>query len=269
MKTAIFISFTLLSAFSYMAFDYINCNDTSCTPMPLNREQLVANNFDPLNPFTLKLNSKLHYQVGSRFINTVKGEDLYTANTIIEILPEKATTHMKEYGSVEVSLIDNEASLGASESGEDQNLNIAQKKFIQTFDYSTDFHIRAIGKRRIPNTEELRDLELTYFMTIIPEKEAKYSEGHDNLIKYLRDNSKKETADINRSNLKPGKVNFIVTKNGSIDKIELISTCGYPDLDETLVEMIHNLPGTWEPAMNAKGEKVDQKLVFSFGIEGC
>ena len=30
-----------------------------------------------------------------------------------------------------------------------------------------------------------------------------------------------------------------------------------------------NMPQTWIPATNAKGEKIDQELVFFFGMEGC
>ena len=30
-----------------------------------------------------------------------------------------------------------------------------------------------------------------------------------------------------------------------------------------------NAPRAWQPAENAKGEKVDQELVISFGAMGC
>ncbi len=33
--------------------------------------------------------------------------------------------------------------------------------------------------------------------------------------------------------------------------------------------LMNNLPGTWMPAKNEKGEKVAQELVFFYGIEGC
>jgi hypothetical protein len=36
-----------------------------------------------------------------------------------------------------------------------------------------------------------------------------------------------------------------------------------------MTELITNFPGTWEPAENSKGEKVDQELVVSFGLMGC
>jgi hypothetical protein len=36
-----------------------------------------------------------------------------------------------------------------------------------------------------------------------------------------------------------------------------------------MIELISNSPGKWKPAENSVGEKVNQKLVFSFGMMGC
>ena len=36
-----------------------------------------------------------------------------------------------------------------------------------------------------------------------------------------------------------------------------------------MIELIYKIPGTWQPAENAKGEKIDQELVLSFGLMGC
>ena len=51
--------------------------------------------------------------------------------------------------------------------------------------------------------------------------------------------------------------------------VELEESSGYPAIDKTMIELLTNAPGKWKPAKNAKGEKVDQQLVFSFGEVGC
>ena len=42
-------------------------------------------------------------------------------------------------------------------------------------------------------------------------------------------------------------------------------TTGYPSIDEKFIELIKNIPGKWIPAENAKGEKMEQEFVFTFG----
>ena len=36
-----------------------------------------------------------------------------------------------------------------------------------------------------------------------------------------------------------------------------------------IIKILNEVPGTWIPAKNSKGEKVDQELVVSFGLMGC
>ena len=94
-------------------------------------------------------------------------------------------------------------------------------------------------------------------------------EENKDIFDYLKVNSKDKTAIIKRDKLQPGKVRFTVTKEGSISNVKMISTSGYVSVDETLVELIKTIPGKWNPATNAEGEKVDQELIFLFGLEGC
>ncbi len=109
----------------------------------------------------------------------------------------------------------------------------------------------------------------TPYLTIVPEKQALYVNGMDALIDYLKESNKENTAIVRRSELKPGQLYFTVNKEGTISNVELITTSGYPYIDKILAELITNAPGEWEPAENSKEEKVDQKLILSFGAMGC
>ena len=111
--------------------------------------------------------------------------------------------------------------------------------------------------------------DYVYYLTVIPEKEAAYASGHDALIAYLKENSKDKTAIIKEDKLQPGKVNFTITKNGTIANVKLTSTSGYTSVDKALIELITYMPEKWDPATNSKREKVDQELVFFFGLAGC
>lgn len=115
----------------------------------------------------------------------------------------------------------------------------------------------------------LKHSDSTPYLTIVPEKQALYVNGMDALIDYLKESNKENTAIVRRNELKPGQLYFTVNKEGTISNTELITTSGYPYIDKMLAELITNAPGKWEPAENSKGEKVDQKLVLSFGAMGC
>ena len=88
-------------------------------------------------------------------------------------------------------------------------------------------------------------------------------------MNYLEENSKDAIKNVKRNKLKPGKVRFIVTQNGAIENVRLESTSGYTAIDKKMLELIKLAPKEWSPARNSKGDKINQELVFSFGIIGC
>ncbi len=93
--------------------------------------------------------------------------------------------------------------------------------------------------------------------------------GKHMLIDFLRTNSKDQVAFAKSDDLMPGKIYFTVTKEGTITKAKFATTSGYTSIDDHMLELITKVPGEWKPAQNAKGELVDQTLVFAFGIVGC
>jgi len=250
MKKSILIICAVLTAFSLMAFGYIKWN---------------GHNEASCNYKNTELD--LFYNVDSRFIANVTKENLHNSKSIIDILPKKATLPIVSYQSSEVFILNEDNEI--SEKGESHILNDSQIALLQTTDYSNNILIKANFTTKNSLIGDLKNDYLTYYITIIPEKEAEFASGLAELLQYLRENSKEETSIIKEDKLQPGRVNFIVTKNGSISNVRLNSTCGYSSVDKALVEMIENMPEKWEPATNSKGDKVDQELIFFFGKAGC
>jgi hypothetical protein len=108
-------------------------------------------------------------------------------------------------------------------------------------------------------------------LTIVPETQAEYSKGKAALKEYLKESSKasRDIANVDPEKLQPAKLYFTVTKKGAIENVKLDRTSNYSLVDEAMIELIKNAPGTWKPAENLKGEKVEQELVVSFGLMGC
>ena len=209
----------------------------------------------------------LVYKVEPRFRTTVTKDQLEQAQSIVDILPTEATQSIESYPYVQVTIWEEEEN--PSEVGDSHLLNAAQLELLRTADYSTNFYISSRVHRKNAYTGKTYEDTLIYYMTIVPEQEAEYASGYDALITYLKENSWEQTRIIRRAGLQPGKVSFSVTKEGTVENVQLNTTSGYPTVDESLLKIVGNMPGKWNPATNAKGEKVEQELIFFFGLEGC
>ena len=106
--------------------------------------------------------------------------------------------------------------------------------------------------------------------TVTPEKEATYPGGTSAVIDFLKKECKQEISSAKADVLDPGFILFTVNTDGSVGKSEHLIGSGYPNLDDKLVELMKNLPKSWIPAENSKGEKVAQELALRFGdLSGC
>lgn len=209
----------------------------------------------------------LVYKVDSRYLHRATGEQLKNAQTILDLLLARATPNIITYESVSVTNLDEEYEITAV-GGPD--FSAEQRDYLQSIDYSTNVLIRSDYLMSTGPTDFAGQADyLTYYYTIVPEREAAYREGKDELIDYLRSGSAEAVRVITQEGLRPGRVFFTVTEAGAISNVRLEATSGYDEVDEKLVNLVKNVPGAWQPARNANGEAVAQTLVFFFGLEGC
>lgn len=267
MKRNVLFTGIVLAAFSLMAFSYVSWNNDVTDSQEVSYDRSELTKMDLANLFSKRTVVNFVYDVDSRFLATITKEDLHNAKSIIDIVPKKATKSLQSYQKVRVSILTD--GKDKMEVGVGETLNPAQLELIQSIDYSTNFYIEADCLNKTAQLGALVNYDLVYYMTVIPETEAEYRDGHDALIDYLKENSKSEAVSVDMRQLQPGKVNFIVTKDGGIGAVTLESTSGYNSIDKKMINLIKSMPGTWEPATNEKGERVDQELVFSFGMMGC
>ena len=252
MKKSIIVFCIAFAGITLMAFSYINW--THDTPI------MSVESFDE---------DDFVYNIDSRFIATITKADLHNAKSIVDIYPEKATELLEAYQEVEVSILQGDGEVHTSEKGTGDKLNDAQLDLLSLADYSTNIHVSAYCKKGNIYNADLEDYHIVYSMTITPENDAKYKSGYDELIKYLKENSKNEIAGIKQSELQPGKACFTITNTGAIENVKLVSTSGFKALDESMLELLSSIPGDWYSASDLLGQKVDQELIFFFGKQGC
>ena len=260
MKKSILIISAVFTAVSLMAFGFLNTETQNIHEKAANKTETK----------TVKTRAvTFFYDVDSRFMSTVTKAKLHSATSILDLLPKAQTDPVESYESVQVIILDDYHQTDLRATGTDEVLTAAQLQLLQTVDYSANILIRADFKEKNKITGLLSHNYFTPHITIVPEKEANYILGKAALINYLKVNSKEKIALVEPGNLKGGKLYFTVTKDGNIANVELAATSGYPTIDNTMLNLMNTVPGMWLPAENANGEKVAQKLVFSFGTIGC
>jgi len=286
MKKSIIIFVTLLTTLSLTAFGFINCNDSVTGKVETSSNKIVAVdqqvaeviNDRVLSDFSFDIGTIIgpinkgdldfFFDFGTRF-SAIKKGDLDKSRSILDFLPKDQTQRVVLYKSVDIIIIKDDKQSDIIETGKGGVLTAAQIELLQSSDYSTNIKIRADYLEKNKVTGQLDNSYSTPHLTIVPEKQAVYISGKEALIKYLRENSKENTAIVQKDNLIPAKLYFTVTKKGTISNIKIPRSSGYPSLDKKIIELITKAPGKWEPAENSKGEKVDQELVISFGMVGC
>lgn len=222
---------------------------------------------NPLDVFKLAPDPEFIYDVNPRFAATITKEDLRNAQSISDLVPDKATEGMRSFCEVKIGVLTNDKDL--IELGTSETLNPAQRRLLHSVQYSNNFYVKAVCKYDNARTGKEEDYDFVYYVSVVPEKQAQYKYGQEGLLYYLEEKSRHATQNIDINSLKPGKLKFTITREGELSNIRLESSSGRDELDKAMQEALRSIPQGWEPATNGKGEKVEQELVFSYGWLGC
>lgn len=207
------------------------------------------------------------YDVDSRFLKTITKTQASDARTLYNLFSKEEIAGMSAFRDMKITVLSPENEQSAKSASGD--FTSTQMKLLAAAPYSSNFSVEAFCTFQNPYTGKAENYNFVYYMTIVPEKEAVYSAGNEGLLNYLKMNSNFDILGVTKEQLSAGKVHFVVSKNGQIKNVRLESSSGYDKIDARMMELIASLPEKWEPATNAKGDNVDQELVFSFGTMGC
>lgn len=269
MKKSITILSAAIATLSLAAFGWMNSNTAMSVHENSELKQRGSMDIEVPTIPAEQAEVELFYDLASRFMRTVTKGELDMAESFLDIVPEDPKRTIVSYYSVSVTLLDDYYGTIISETADSKELSAAQINILRSVDYSTNILFKAEYKEKNRETGELEDSYTTPHLTVVPEKQAVHNLGKDALIAYVKENTKKFAGIVEDDKLQPGKVTFTVSKAGNVTDAKLTSTSGYPAFDDKMLELVGSMPGAWEPAKNSVGEKVDQKLVFSFGIIGC
>ena len=208
------------------------------------------------------------YDIKPRF-STITKSELQKATSFDDFIGQEHSDRIVKYKSVSVILLDDDQQTDIRENGNTGEFNSKQLELLRSFDHSTNILIRADYDEKFDFSEDLFAESWTPHFTIVPETQTSYSEGVEALLSEIQEQSKVLWSKINTDNLKPGRISFTISKDGTLINISVDNSCGYGHIDEKLKSFILNSNGKWIPAKDSNGLNVDQKLVLSYGALGC
>jgi TonB family protein len=147
-------------------------------------------------------------------------------------------------------------------------LNTEQINLLSSTQLGTDIdiHITYQSKNSVTNHNE--ESRLNYSATIVPETEAEYPGGYQQLTQYIKEKVIDKISANGSEKLQQAVVDFTVNTEGEIADVRISRTSGNPKTDKLLLKVINNMP-KWRPAEDSKGSKVDQKFEFTVWNSGC
>lgn len=185
-------------------------------------------------------------------------------NTLTDLNKRYPASWVKAYISVEISAFKNGIQTKAS--GISDVLNQEQKELIRLVDRSSDI---AVSVTYLPNNSLKNDTKKQYDfkVTVLPDKNADYAEGVEQLIQYLQEHAIVNIEAGSFTGYDLTAIKFTITEQGHITDIQVALPSKNAKIDEMLVMAISKMP-KWKPAEYANGLKVKQDFILTIGNMG-
>lgn len=197
---------------------------------------------------------------------SIQENKLDKINTLTDLDKRYPTSWVREYISVEISACKNGNLVKAS--GLSDVLNQEQKELIRLADRNNDI---AVSVTYLPENSLKNNTvkQYDFKVAIMPEKNAIYSEGPEQLIQYLKKNSIENIEAGSFTGYDLTAIKFAITEQGHIADIQVAMPSKDAKTDEMLVAAISKMP-SWTPAAFSNGLKVKQNFVLTIGnMENC
>ncbi len=171
------------------------------------------------------------------------------------------------YDSVEIYVRSKGELLSSRSSGE--KLTREQKNLLNLADLGSDIHIKISYSYKNQKKEHLganRKIVHGFLdVNVVPETEAEFPGGFNQLTKYLMDNVIHKVDEAKYAdNLLQASVKFAIDEEGRIVHAGILNSSGDQKIDKLILEAMNKMP-KWKPAKDSKGHKVQQEFRIPFG----
>ncbi|MBV1924872.1 MAG: hypothetical protein KUG68_12680, partial [Flavobacteriaceae bacterium] len=227
MKKNFLIFGVALIVLSFTAYGFMNSNEVIEEPLDAS---VVEEKMYPETKKEFEVFEDFIYEIGPRFGGITK-EELQKATSIKDFIPEEQINWINRLKLVSVIIFKDEKRSDIRANGNTIDLNQEQLELIQSFDVSTSFVINAEYLQINHETGQLEGSQSTPHLTVVPVKQATYLFGMDALAYFLKENTEEVRVGVDPKKLKPAKLSFTVTKDGTIKNAQLDRSSNYPKVD--------------------------------------
>ena len=145
-----------------------------------------------------------------------------------------------------------------------------QLKMLGSLDFGDEIVINIGYKRTNTLTSVTENGKMHYSATLVPETEAQYSEGYEQLSQYIKRNAIVKISEDESKDIQQTVVRFAVNEKGEITDAMISKSSGNAGIDKLLLDVINEMPD-WNPASDSQGIMVRQEFEFTVwgGNDGC
>ena len=216
--------------------------------------------------FGLGIAQEIRYEVRGKYTRGVSKEKLQSPKTMSDIRPGYPSSMIEGYTSTEISVITDGRVSKAT--GVNETLSTEQQSLLHTADVGSDIEVN-IGYIHQNPVTLIPDVRRMHFViTVIPEIEAEFPGGQQELNLYLKENAIDKIPESFSSEMRLVLIHFTVSEEGKITNARISESSKYPDIDKLLLKAIRKMPD-WKHAVNAEGQKVEQEFEFIVSNGGC
>ena len=196
---------------------------------------------------------------------SISAEALNKAATLKDLIEFYPANWIAAYNTVLITVIEN----GEEKTFTSKNEKLTAKQMALLAKAKLGSNIQIIVNFKAKNaiTGELSDEQLDIGLTVGPYKNAELTGGKKTFIKDLEYFFTTNNIAGNYMIDDLLRINFTVTKNGTVKKTSIVNSSGDSKLDYILLEMLQK-NWTWHPAESENGVKIPCELQFIFGDNG-
>jgi hypothetical protein len=197
---------------------------------------------------------------------SIKKDKLAAAKLTSDIIPGYPASWIAGYVSVKIGATCNGKHMEAT--GANETLSAEQKNILANADPGTDVAITIKYTSKNSVTDRLETSTMYYHTSAVPETEAQYPGGAEQMTQYLQETIINRLPELDPQGKIPLlRVVFTINEAGEISQAKVSNKLVDPKVEQLLLNAVLNMP-KWKPAETAAGIKVQQEMEFSVGSKG-